>query len=444
MLLAKDGHEVTVLERDEMDAPRPAESWEAWGRRGVNQFRLPHFLLPRWRHEIAHELPELISALEEAGGYEFNFFGPLRDTVPDPERFDVLTARRPVFEAAIAQVAASTPHITICRGVGVAGLVTGASVRHGIPHVVGVKCETGDVVGADLVVAATGRRSALSRWLVDAGARVPYEEEEDSGLVYYGRHIRSLDGSQLVASPGVQMFGSIGLIQLPGDDGTAGIGLIGTSSDHALFPLRHEEAWHRVMRAVPGGAVLVDAEPISPVVSMSKIEDAYRRFVVDGEPVATGVVALADAWAATNPSLGRGISLGTLHAMMLRDVVREHSDDPYTLALAFDELTERALTPWYRATVWQDRNGIRDVAAEVLGESRPNDDPLWDRMKRLTPLLASDIDLAVRFVNSGGFLAETPPDMLRDPEIEAKLLPPADVPPHGGPTRAQLLDLVAG
>ena len=444
MLLAKDGHDVTVLERDEMEAPAPAESWEAWQRRGVNHFRLPHFLMPRWRYEVAREVPELITELEEAGGYAFNFFGPFREVVPDPERFDVLTARRPVFEAAVAKVAADAARLTIRRGVAIAGLVTGPSAHDGIPHVTGVKTEAGDIIRADLVVAATGRRSPLSRWLSEIGARAPIEEEEDSGFVYYGRHIRSFDGSQIVTTPGAVVFGSIGLIQLPADDGTAGIGLIGTSSDHALFPLRHEDPWQRVMRALPGGEALADAEPISPLISMSKIEDTYRRFVVDGEPVATGVVAIADAWSATNPSLGRGISLGTLHAVMLRDIVREHAEAPYALALALDERTERELTPWYRATVWQDRNGLREVAAEVAGEPAPNDDPLWERMKRLRPLLASDLDLAVRAVNSSGFLAETPPQMLKDPEVEAKVSQPLDVPPHGGPTRAQLLDLVTG
>ena len=47
---------------------------------------------------------------------------------------------------------------------------------------------------------------------------------------------------------------------------------------------------------------------------MAKIEDRYHRFVVDGEPVATGVVAVGDAWACTNPSLGRGATLALVHA----------------------------------------------------------------------------------------------------------------------------------
>jgi 2-polyprenyl-6-methoxyphenol hydroxylase-like FAD-dependent oxidoreductase len=52
MLLARDGHDVTVLERDAAQPPSPAEAWAAWERPGVNQFRQLHYLHPRWRHEV--------------------------------------------------------------------------------------------------------------------------------------------------------------------------------------------------------------------------------------------------------------------------------------------------------------------------------------------------------------------------------------------------------
>jgi len=59
MLLARDGHEVTVLERDPDGPPRPEDTdaaWADWQRRGVNQFRLPHFMLPRWWQQVRSEL----------------------------------------------------------------------------------------------------------------------------------------------------------------------------------------------------------------------------------------------------------------------------------------------------------------------------------------------------------------------------------------------------
>jgi glycine/D-amino acid oxidase-like deaminating enzyme len=43
MLLADDGHEVTLLERDPAPVAEPSDAWESWRRRGVARFRLSHF-----------------------------------------------------------------------------------------------------------------------------------------------------------------------------------------------------------------------------------------------------------------------------------------------------------------------------------------------------------------------------------------------------------------
>ena len=42
---------------------------------------------------------------------------------------------------------------------------------------------------------------------------------------------------------------------------------------------------------------------------MAKIEDRVRNYIVDGVPVVTGVIAVGDAWACTNPSVGRGATI---------------------------------------------------------------------------------------------------------------------------------------
>ncbi len=73
MLLAQDGHEVTVLERDANEpVDDPEAAWNGWERRGVGQFRMLHFMLPRWRSEIEAELPEVLTELEARGGLRFN------------------------------------------------------------------------------------------------------------------------------------------------------------------------------------------------------------------------------------------------------------------------------------------------------------------------------------------------------------------------------------
>jgi glycine/D-amino acid oxidase-like deaminating enzyme len=102
ILLARDGHEVTVLERDPAPPPPAAQAWDDWQRRGVNQFRLPHFMLPRWRVQMAEELPEVLAELSAAGGLTVNLLGLLPESQrgpvqPSDARFDTVTARRPVL-----------------------------------------------------------------------------------------------------------------------------------------------------------------------------------------------------------------------------------------------------------------------------------------------------------------------------------------------------------
>ena len=58
MMLAADGHEVTVLEADPAEVPAAGPgAWDVWRRRGVAQFRQPHSLLARFRQVCDEELP---------------------------------------------------------------------------------------------------------------------------------------------------------------------------------------------------------------------------------------------------------------------------------------------------------------------------------------------------------------------------------------------------
>jgi pimeloyl-ACP methyl ester carboxylesterase len=96
MLLADDGHDVTLLERDPAPPPGPSEAWSRWERRGVNQFRLPNFFVSRFRITVEAELPRLGRALEAAGACRYNIVENIPDVcAPVPVR----TARRAVASA---------------------------------------------------------------------------------------------------------------------------------------------------------------------------------------------------------------------------------------------------------------------------------------------------------------------------------------------------------
>src|SRR5262249_33872954 len=104
MLLGRDGHDATVLERDPAPVPEsPGEAWEHWARGGVAQFRQPHYLLPRARQILDAELPDVREALVAAGAFRFDSLTaappslPRFERRPDDERFVTLTARRPTL-----------------------------------------------------------------------------------------------------------------------------------------------------------------------------------------------------------------------------------------------------------------------------------------------------------------------------------------------------------
>jgi len=65
-MLARDGHEVTVLERDADELPGSAgDAWQAWQRPGVAQFRQVHYLHPAASQILAEFLPEVRQALPD-------------------------------------------------------------------------------------------------------------------------------------------------------------------------------------------------------------------------------------------------------------------------------------------------------------------------------------------------------------------------------------------
>ncbi len=450
LMLARDGHDVTVLEQDPAAVPdSPLESWEAWERGGVAQFRQPHYLQPRGRLVLDAELPDVRDALLAAGGLRFD---PLKlmppwiaDRAPRPgdERFETITARRAVIEHVVACVARDEPGLDVRRGVGVRELLI--ATGGGAPHVTGVRTASGEELAADLVVDAMGRRSRLPRWLAAAGAEPMHEEVEDSGFVYYSRYLRG--ELPQVRGPLITPYGSISLLTLPADNATWSVTVYLAAGDQPLKRVREAGAWTAVVRALPAHAHWLEGEPISDVAAMGGVLDRYRRLVVGGRPVATGLALVADACTCTNPSLGRGIALGLAHAQALRDVVRSDlGGDPLAFAHAWDAATEAQIVPWYRAGVAEDGGRLRQIEAVRLGEPSPA--PAGDAAIAFAALPAAavqDADL-FRLMLDTRCCHGSPTALLETPGLAERVLElaaarPAEPPP--GPDREQLLALLA-
>jgi 2-polyprenyl-6-methoxyphenol hydroxylase-like FAD-dependent oxidoreductase len=445
MLLVQDGHEVTVLERDGAAAPgTPQEAWESWTRPGVNQFRQAHFLLPAGRAILEQEVPQMAAALAAAGAARVDLLSvmppAITDHAPRPgdDRFVTLTARRPVLEQAFAQCAHATPGLEVRRGARVTSLTTRGDNQ--TPHVTGVRLEGGERLGADLVVDAMGRRSPLPRWLEQAGARPVPEQTADSGYAYYSRFFRSADKRVPGArAPLLTALGSFSLLTLPADNHTWSVTVYISSGDRPLKRLREPDAWTRLVAACPLHAHWLDGEPITGVEPIAGVADRRRRLAVGGQPVVTGVALLADSWACTNPSQGRGISLGLRHARYLRDVARTYLDDPHKFAVAWDKATETELTPWYEDTVAADRARTREMDA-LRGAAEPlaPDPPL----AAFLSAMAHDPDLFRAFLECQAGLTTLADTLARPGLLDRAQQLAGDVPPIPAPSRSQLLRLI--
>lgn len=454
LLLARDGHDVTILEKD--DAPIPGsvdECWQSWDRKGVAQFRQPHNFMPGMRLLLEAELPDVQQAMVDAGAARFDMLHPmprwLRDAPAQPidDKLWSHAMRRPTGEWVFLQCALAEQRIHLKQGVTVTALTTGSSAHAGVPHVTGVRTSKGEEIAADLVIDCSGRGSRGSSWLAGIGVKVPKEAAVGGHFTYVTRFFEGPEPER--TAPVLSELGSISILCLPGERNTWSTTIFASSKDQLARLLRNEDAYMRVIRAHPLHAHWVDGTAISDVLVMGGVVDRYRRLATDAGPIVTGFVAIADAWACTNPSAGRGMTVGMLHAQCLRDSLRAFGDDPWRMAKVFDEITERDLRPWYDAQIASD--GLRFAAMEAARtgqQSPPSTDPLTRDIGLLRTGMLADGEL-FRFGLEYIATLATAQEIMNRPGVRTRMQdavvqfaknPP---PPMPGPNREQLLELAA-
>ena len=178
---------------------------------------------------------------------------------------------------------------------------------------------------------------------------------------------------------------------------------------------------------------------------MGGVLDRYGRLIVDGRPVATGIALLGDAYACTNPSMGRGMSLGLLHARLLPAAVRAHLNDPREFAMAWDAVTEGELTPWYRETVEEDRARLREIEALRRGDQP---EAPGERIAALRAAMLAAVPYdpdAFRAMLAARNCVARYEELFSDEALVQRMLEIADAsdpPPLPGPGREQLLSLL--
>jgi 2-polyprenyl-6-methoxyphenol hydroxylase-like FAD-dependent oxidoreductase len=257
MMLAKQGQELMVFERDAEPVPNsPEEAWLTWKRLGVAQFRQPHYLHAAARHILDEHLPEVKEAMLRAGCLPFDLTSLMSPFITDraprdgDERFVTVTGRRVTMEFAVATTAAKL--IQVVRGVSIAGLLTGRPAADGVPHVIGVRTTDRSEVPADLVIDASGRRSTLPTWLEAIGTRPPFEDSSDYGFIYYTRFFRAVGSAVPQFRAGLLThFDAFSLLTLPGDSDIWQVTVFILSGDPTMKAVRDPERWTSLVSACP-------------------------------------------------------------------------------------------------------------------------------------------------------------------------------------------------
>jgi 2-polyprenyl-6-methoxyphenol hydroxylase-like FAD-dependent oxidoreductase len=446
MMLARAGLEVVVLDRDPDEPPDTADAaWSDWSRPGVNQFRHVHIALPRWHQVMQAELPEVIRELRALGGAEVNLLHLNPESVTGgwqlgDARYTTVTARRPVIEAALARTAVVEAGLTVRRGCRVTGLVTTQDAAANV-RVVGVRTGA-SVIEADLVIDAGGRRTPVPGWLAPLGV-APSVDDSVSGLSYYSRHYAGPGGPPVGSGPVLTHHESYSVLTLPADEDVWGVAIVVASADRPARALQDGATWEAAARACLPADWLAGT-PITGVRPFGGLRDVVRDYALDGGPVLSGWLAVGDAWAATNPFLGRGLSLGTIQATVLRDAVADAADDGAdAVCRRYATMLREQVEPYVRATVGYSRHRAAQLAAEAAGLPYRTDDPAWAASSALAVGLREDPVLLRAYHEIGGVLA-LPADLFADPRLRDRLAPwfGSEPYPADRPGRSALLDAI--
>ncbi len=452
MLLAADGHRATVLDQD----PAAVRTTKAatggdWRRPGVKQFGHTHILMPGGYRLLQKELPGIVDRIRETGGTTYNMIcgswnagnaGPRR---AGDERFETITARRPVLEAALFAIAAETPGVRVLSGVKVESLLVGEARTSGRPHICGVMTDFGVRIEADLVIDASGRRTQIPELLAEVGG-APEVLREKAGFRYYTRYFRADErGVPAPRSWPLTHHNSISITTAPGDGDTWSTTLVTSDRDQELRALSRPDVWNRVLALYPHAAHWNDGIPLTEVNVVGGTHNTQRRLVTDGQPVATGILAIGDARMTTNPQFGAGMTTGLRHAVRLRDVLRLlGTDDAVELAVSVDrEIDAEFEAAWQDDTAWK-RHRVAEIDAEMRGEHYESDDPNWALRCAAEALLLEDGDILRAWGDVASLLASADEAFVKSGLVERVMRLGADAPRYSmqGPSRKELLAAV--
>ncbi|MEV6973752.1 NAD(P)-binding protein [Kitasatospora sp. NPDC093806] len=450
LMLGRRGHAVTVFEQDPRQAGEDLDrDFHRWHRPRTPQAVQPHSFLAPVRTVLRAEAPDVHADLLARGAREYHDFDWFPEHPPHrdgDEELVTLRTRRIVLEAALTAAVRREPTVEVRRGCRVTGLAFGTVAEGNPPRVTGVRVGGGaggsaDGTGAaDLVVDASGRRSAVPAWLVAAGCRPPVVDNQRTGIAYLCRWYRlRADGPR---DPGRVQTGSAAAFALagvfPSDNDTFAVNLMLSTADPTRGALTDPAVFEAAARRFPATAawLALDPEPRSPVLAMAGLDNRWTSLVDAAGPVVTGLVNTGDSLIHTNPTLGHGVALGLRAAQHLATHVERIAADP----AAYHSWTAEHLRPWYDAQVTADAGNEQRLTGAA---------PVPDRRAAALAACAFDDPVVMRARARVRHLLQPAAEAYATEEVDAAVTRwlaahPDFTPGHDGPTREQWETLVAG
>ena len=391
---------VLIVERDVLPS-------EPMPRRGVPQGRHPHVILAAGQAALARLFPGVREELVTAGAipfepgmdalvYRYGSVWPKVDT-----GLPLVSCTRPLLEQVLRERVSGLPNVTIRDGLTCVGLVRGAD------GVVGVRLDTGETIGASLVVDATGRSRASDRWLETVGFTTPSSVEVTVRVGYATRMFRRVprllpDGLGLLVLPTPPDQKSVGLIlPVEGERWQVTIG-----GWHGAFPGAESE-FQRFAQCLPHDGVAEVIEKGEPTTGFATqaFPSSRRRLFEKLRRVPAGYVTLGDSICSFNPIYGQGVTCAVLSALALGGTLATHGDPTSAMAREFYRRAARIIrTPWWFATggdfLFRETTGPKPIGIDFLNAyatrvqiASKQDSDVWRTFLGVQHLMRSPIAL---------------------------------------------------
>ena len=413
-VLADHFERVSVLERDQLPT-------EVASRAGVPQDRHIHVLLERGAQIMLQLFPGIEEELMAAGANRIDLTQDSRVHVRGQwlvqfqSGLTTYACSRLLLEAILRQRVANWPHVTLCSGAQVQGLVAQDGCVQGVQ--VRWKDGRGETTEtADFVVDASGRGSKMPEWLPAMGYEPPQETVIDVRLGYAGRRYK------IPADPPAWRTMLIGAdpphhsrtgIIYSEENSVWMVMLAGILED---YPPTDEAGFLAFAKDVNPEfyEAIQRAEPVSNIIGYRRTENRMRHYErLTRWP--ERLVVLGDAVCGFNPIYGQGMSVSAMAAIELGKMLGEANGRLGTIAQRFQKNYPKIVEPAWLLATSADLEWLGNKEATTLPERFAG----W-YMPKVLDAIPKDRVVHKLFVQVQNLIA--PPTALFHPQIAFRVL----------------------